>query len=352
MPESSRLDFLDRQLERAQDQTLSDPGLPELDFSSPLPVVAAIPTLSELDSLLTVADIRLQNGQLITPGGDSALDYLRRAEAISFDDPVVTDTREGLGELLAVAARTLFDAGDVTAAEQRLSLARQLGASLEPLDELDDDISSLRAAVAADVEAERVASLLTNAQDRLQQDQLVSPEGDSAFFFLSTLRQDSPAYPGLDAAWQQLIDSLSSNAAAAIGAADWADGERWLVSLGSVDPESSLASELRASLTSSRLREEFLTQPAAPSELVLIEATPLVFPRNAQQTSIEGWVDLEFLVGLDGLVSEIIVVDAEPAGTFEQAAIDSVSTYRYQPFEYDGAVYARLLNLRVRFAIE
>ena len=83
-----------------------------------------------------------------------------------------------------------------------------------------------------------------------------------------------------------------------------------------------------------------------------MSAQPLEYPRSAQQAGIEGWVDLEFIVGRDGYVGEISVIGAEPEGRFEPEAIASVSTYRYEPFELDGRVYERRLSLRVRFALE
>ncbi|MGI9259017.1 MAG: TonB family protein [Gammaproteobacteria bacterium] len=351
-PEDTRLAFLDRQLELAFAQSLSEPGLGEFDLSSPMPVVAAVPALSELDSLLTVAEVRLQNGQLLAPAGDSAFDYLRRAEALSGDDAIVVDIRQELADALSAEAFALFDQGDFASAEVRIAAAVELGADPEPLAGLDGDIAETRATAAADAEAARLAGLMADAQERLQQGLLVDPEDDSAIFYLSALRSDSPEYPELDAAWQQLSDSVAASAAEAIGAGDWETGEVMLASLETISTEPEVVSELGAELERSRLRQQLRTEPAAPSELVLVESTPLVYPLAALQASIEGWVDLEFVVGLDGLVSEATVVGAEPEGEFEQAAIDAVSSYRYEPFVLDGLGYERLLSLRIRFAIQ
>ncbi len=351
-PENPRLAFLDRQLELALAQSLNDPGLGELDVSSPMPVVAAIPALSELDSLLTVADVRLQNGQLLAPAGDSALDYLRRAEALSGDDAIVLDTRQALAVALAEDASVYFDQGDFASAEVRIAAALELGADAEPLTTLEENIVGLRAAATADAEAARLAGLMANAQERLQQGQFVDPEGDSALFYLSELRSDSPEYPELEAVWQELSDSVAAGAAEAIGSGDWETSDVLLASLETISTEPDLVSELRIELEQSRLRQQFLTEPVAPSELVLVESVPLVYPASALQASIEGWVDLEFVVGLDGLVTEATVVSAEPVGEFEQAALDAVSSYRYEPFVLDGVGYERLLSVRIRFAIQ
>ena len=116
--------------------------------------------------------------------------------------------------------------------------------------------------------------------------------------------------------------------------------------------DSELLLELRAGFETSRLQEQYLAVAGPPSELLLLSAEPLEYPRDALQADIEGWVDLEFIVGRDGFVGEISVVEAEPEGRFEPEALASVSTHRYEPFELDGRVYERRLGLRVRFALE
>jgi len=48
----------------------------------------------------------------------------------------------------------------------------------------------------------------------------------------------------------------------------------------------------------------------------------------------------------------MVVVGAEPAGRFEQAASAAVAEYRYAPFRRDGQVYDRRVRLRVRFRLQ
>ena len=351
-PESTRLSFLDRQLERARDQEPEQLGFQDLDLSTSLPVVAAVPSLSELDSLLTVAEARLQNGRLMLPVGDSALDYLQRATALSADDPIILEFRPALGEAISVSARAALDSGDLVDAERRIDAARALGAAAEPLAELDAEIAALRATVAEQDTLARHAALFADGRERIELGQFLAPEQDSAYYYLSALQAENPGYPELGASWQQLTYGVAANAAAAIGAGDWAAGESWLAGLARVTPDSELLPELRAELGTGRLQEQYLAVAAPPSDLVLLSAEPLVYPPDTHRASIEGWVDLEFIVGQDGNVSEVAVAGAAPEGEFEQAAIAAVSTYRYEPFEFDGRVYERRLGLRVRFAIQ
>jgi len=351
-PENTRLAFLDHQLQRALADEQDQLVFPEVDLSTPLPVVAAIPSLSELDSLLTVADVRLRNGQLILPSGDSAFDYLKRAAILSPDDPLVLVTGADLGEAISASVRIALDSGDLADAERRIGAARELNAPAEPLTAFDAEIAIIQTMAAEELASAQHAALFAQGQDRLQRGQLVTPEQDSAFYYLDALRAQQPDYPNLTDSWQQLTTRVASNAAQAIGAGDWAAGESWLTALERIDVDSELRSELGDELSASRLQERYLAVTGPPSELVLLSAEPLGYPRSALQAAIEGWVDLEFVVGRDGYVGEISVIGAEPEGRFEPEAIASVSTYRYEPFELDGRVYERRLSLRVRFALE
>ncbi|MEZ4389030.1 MAG: energy transducer TonB [Candidatus Krumholzibacteriia bacterium] len=56
-----------------------------------------------------------------------------------------------------------------------------------------------------------------------------------------------------------------------------------------------------------------------------------VYPYRARQRRIEGRVRVRFLVGADGRTSEITVLEAEPAGVFDQAVLDAVASWRFEP---------------------
>jgi TonB family protein len=351
-PENSRLEFLDRQIERARLQSLDQTELAELEVPSALPVVAALPSLSELASLLTVAEIRLQNGQLIVPAGDSALDYLRRAEVLLPGDPNVVETRTVLAEAISVTVRASIDSDALLDAEQRIAIARDLGAENEPLLQLEAELAALRAATALQLALAEQASLLANAAERLQQEQYLSPDEDSAFYYLTALRSLDAEYPGLAESWQSLGDGVAANAAAAVGAGEWESAQTWLAGLARMDGDPAIVATLSRNLEEARRQEQYLLEPAAPSEMTLIASEPLEYPEEALESAIQGTVDLEFVVDLQGNVGAVSVVAAEPTGVFEQAAIQFVSSYQYEPFVLDQRAYERILGLRVRFALE
>jgi TonB family protein len=286
------------------------------------------------------------------PVGDSALDYLQRAAALSPDDPIILEFRPELAEAIAASALDVLESGDVDDAELRIEAARSLGAAPEPLAALDAEVAAIREAAAEEAVAARQAALLTDGRARLTSGQYFEPADDSAFFYLTSLSTENPGYPELDAAWQEFADGLESSAIEAIDSADWAAGESWLDQLLRVDPESERVAELRAELEAARLQEEFLTVVTPPSDLVLLDSEPPVYPADAVVSSTEGWVDLEFVLGRDGNVTDISVIAAEPVGEFEEAAMEALSTYRFEPFELDGRIYERRIGFRMRFALQ
>jgi protein TonB len=61
-----------------------------------------------------------------------------------------------------------------------------------------------------------------------------------------------------------------------------------------------------------------------------------VYPRRAQARGIEGYVVVEFTVTKTGAVTSPVVVQAEPEGVFERAALDAVVKFKYKPRVVDG----------------
>ena len=76
------------------------------------------------------------------------------------------------------------------------------------------------------------------------------------------------------------------------------------------------------------------------------------YPSEAQRKGLDGWVELEFTVAKDGTVKDLTVFRAEPAETFDAAAIKAVSQWRYRPIVRDGRVVEQRARLRVRFALQ
>src|SRR5690606_24528302 len=273
--------------------------------------------------------------------------YLERAAALDAGDERVRRARNELGAAVAAAALDLIERGELDQAERARAAAADLDAGTRSLDAIERALEAAREARAA----ERHASLLRSARERLAAGRLVEPDDDSAWFYLSELRRENLAHPELADAWRELITALEDNVRAELGRQDWPQAEARLAELERAEPDSAAARELAKELEISRRQQAYLAVPAPPSELVVLERSPLEYPRYALRYQIEGTVVLEFIVDRGGRAREISVVEAEPPGRFEEAAIAAVEKYRFAPFEVDGHVYERRVRLPVSFKL-
>ncbi|MFE8071328.1 energy transducer TonB [Marinobacteraceae bacterium S3BR75-40.1] len=72
------------------------------------------------------------------------------------------------------------------------------------------------------------------------------------------------------------------------------------------------------------------------SEYLPIVKVQPVYPRRALRRGIEGYVVVEFTVTSSGTVSDPRVVEADPKGLFDEAALDAAKKFKYRPKMIDG----------------
>ncbi|NVJ97943.1 MAG: energy transducer TonB [Alphaproteobacteria bacterium] len=77
------------------------------------------------------------------------------------------------------------------------------------------------------------------------------------------------------------------------------------------------------------------------------------YPHRALTNGTEGWVLLEFTVTEYGDVENAVVVDAEPATTFNKSALAAIAKFKYKPMVVDGQPKASHgVRFRMVFDIE
>jgi TonB family protein len=338
-PESARLAFLDAQLERALEQDAQDAATADAAETAAQP--------REIDRILGIATNRMRRGLLTEPAQDSALAYYKWAARLDANDPDVVAMRLRLGATLVAAARQSLEAGEIAPAETLIAEAGNLRVDAAVLAELDERLRDARVAR----QQAHQAGLLERGVEQLRAGQLITPEADSAAYYLASLRAENPGHPGLAAPWQALNMTLAANFREAIAAADWSEAETWLGGLERIDADPGLIGALAGELSVARTQAGFLRTVVPAEELQLIDARTPVYPQVALRNGTEGWVELEFIVDRNGRPREILVTAAEPAGTFERAATNAVERYRFEPYTLEGVTYERRARLRIRFAL-
>lgn len=69
--------------------------------------------------------------------------------------------------------------------------------------------------------------------------------------------------------------------------------------------------------------------------LPVVKVTP-VYPTRAAERGIEGHVLVEFTIDKLGRVVDVSIVDADPRGVFDRAALKAVERFRYKPRVVNG----------------
>ena len=340
-PTSSRLAFLEAQLERARQAPAARQAVEE-------PPAAATVTNTELASLVTIARARIQRSRLLDPAGDSALEYVARAERLAPQHADVAAVRSELAAALLAGAHGALAKADLSRASAFAREARRRGADAREVAQLESEVARLGAERAA----ERQAEWLALAETRLREGAFVEPADDNARHYLSTLQREAPEHAGLDAAWMVFVAAMQERIAAALAARDWQKAEDGLAALADAPNGASAGEPLRAQLATAKLEEHYLAVATPAGELELLERAPPVYPVEAARSGTEGWVEIEFVVDVTGQTRDLEVVAAEPRGEFEKAALAALAEYRYRPFARDGHLFARRVRLRIRFALE
>ena len=73
------------------------------------------------------------------------------------------------------------------------------------------------------------------------------------------------------------------------------------------------------------------------------------YPRSARRRNVTGSVDVTFVVTTDGRVRDVSVIKSEPGETFDQAAIDAVEQWRFEPIIENGVAVEKRSAVRLAF---
>lgn len=84
----------------------------------------------------------------------------------------------------------------------------------------------------------------------------------------------------------------------------------------------------------------------------LVRSKELIYPESAKRQDIDGWVVLQFVVDAKGRTENAEVLDADPKGFFEEAALDAVEKYKFRPAEKNGKEVDCIVKQRIRFKLD
>ena len=73
------------------------------------------------------------------------------------------------------------------------------------------------------------------------------------------------------------------------------------------------------------------------------------YPPSAKKQGIRGYVVLSVLVDIDGSVDQLQVLESHPSGIFDNAALQGVRAWHFEPAKYQGEAVKVWAKQKIRF---
>jgi protein TonB len=84
--------------------------------------------------------------------------------------------------------------------------------------------------------------------------------------------------------------------------------------------------------------------------LAVMKTSP-EYPAEARSRGVSGFVMLKIFVGANGFVEEVKVEKSEPNGFFENAAINAIRSWRFEPAINKGTAVSAWTTQRIKFEL-
>jgi TonB family protein len=181
---------------------------------------------------------------------------------------------------------------------------------------------------------------------------LLEPPGNNAYEQLLALRTKYPYSIGVRTEQQQLATAFLDRTRTALAAGDVATASAFLSRVDTLVPNMAATRSLQTQLATLQQQRVFESQVVQAKTLKRVREVPPVYPSAAERQNLSGWVDVEFTVAPDGSTQDLVVRGAEPQRLFDQAAIDAVKRWRFEPIMRDGKAVAQRAAIRIRFELK
>lgn len=307
--------------------------------------------------LVDLAQDRIREGRLSDPANDSAKAYLEQLQQLGPSAAAAHQRiARDLGNAYMRKAREAALANRGNEADRWLAEARSVGVSASELNAFQREMNAARQRAAA-AETERLADLV---RDRLRENKLTEPANDSAAYYLTTLMSADADHAYVATGKRELAAKLLERAGAAAREgktaqmeADLAQARRWGADAKDIQAVQTASVNRRpATRTSSSAGSASPKEPVdLQSRLKRIRYAPPEYPERALAQKITGSVTVEFIVSKEGEPIDVRVVAAEPAGTFDRAALSAVRRWRYEPVVIDNVPYEVPARTTIRFTL-
>ncbi|MFB9067345.1 energy transducer TonB [Pseudofulvimonas gallinarii] len=278
-----------------------------------------------IDALLAQARTAMAQSRMVSPPNNNAYQYYL---AVLEQDPGNVSAREALNDLYGIAvssADQAVAAGDFDDASRLADLLAVSNPNSFTVVNLRQRIDRAREAAAA---AEAAAQQRQQAQAAAAAAGTATPDEP----------EPAPA-PAPAAEPASDLASLTSPAAPAT------------TTSAPAAPTPSPATTPRTTTTTTASAAPPAAAPAVREARILARVDP-EYPREAMRGRQQGWVEVEFTIGVDGSVSEAQVVASRPARIFDRAATRAIQQWRFEPRYENGQPVVSRLRQRFDFRLD
>jgi len=181
---------------------------------------------------------------------------------------------------------------------------------------------------------------------------LLEPPGNNAYEQLLALRAKYPDSNEVRTELQQLASTFQERTRTALAAGDVDTARAFLSRVDTLVPNLPATKSLQTQLAAAQQQHDLTSQIVQAKTLKRVREVPPVYPREAERQGLSGWVDVEFTITQDGTTQDLVVRNAQPQRMFDQAAVDAVKRWRFEPVMRDGAAVQQRAAVRIRFEVK
>ncbi|MBN2896946.1 MAG: energy transducer TonB [Campylobacterales bacterium] len=95
--------------------------------------------------------------------------------------------------------------------------------------------------------------------------------------------------------------------------------------------------------------DAIMTEDTVDVKPKVLSRAPLEYPKQAAKDGIKGYVIINLLIAKDGGVELAKILEAQPSGVFDEAALSSVQAWRFAPAKYRGKPVKIWAKQKIKF---
>jgi len=304
--------------------------------AAPAPALPVAAPPEDARTLLTKANAAFRANRMVAPAGDNALEHALHALQ---QDPSNAGATELLVDITPIAASAIegaISAGNFAEAERVMSLLSSGNPTSLTVQSLQRRLATATRPAPVVAPPPAATATVTSPPPAVPAPvAAAAPPSRASSEPVAVARAGPGNVPALASsapATRAPATSTAEDVAARSPAAEAAPAD--------AEEAPPAAPPPRAAPASGRSTDPVATAKVSPD-----------YPPAAKKRRTEGWVELQFMVGVDGVPRQIQVLRAQPAGLFDRSAVRALGRWKFRPAQRDGQPVEALARTTINFKL-